>query len=341
MTKQSDKSGQRRQNSKQAKRKSGRRVPAQRVTSTEIRVPSAATLFRFGVLDPTTTGLVNKATSLLKPALWARDGEAVRKIQRAKTVEEVVDLVTLASGLGEPAWQKRMRQLGPAVVPIISERLQMAKGIRDQDARDMTFEKLIGALRWRGDAGAGVLLERFGDLNDYGQSLACVMLGLLGEQEGADRIWHFYQGAVRNRRESHFVGALWGLIDLKDERAGKALADMLGKKQFFYELFGFLSLAGDARAVLPLLDEIERRPDERKAAPLMALIGVAHRIGRETLLTEFEKDASPHEPEEERELLADELLAKGDTEGARQVLQGILDRYPEAQQIRERIRSLR
>ena len=38
---------------------------------------------------------------------------------------------------------------------------------------------------------------------------------------------------------------------------------------------------------------------------------------------------------------ADELLAKGDTEGARQVLQGILDRYPEAQQIRERIRSLR
>jgi hypothetical protein len=38
---------------------------------------------------------------------------------------------------------------------------------------------------------------------------------------------------------------------------------------------------------------------------------------------------------------ADELLAKGDTEGARKVLQGILDRYPEAQQIRERIRSLR
>jgi hypothetical protein len=37
---------------------------------------------------------------------------------------------------------------------------------------------------------------------------------------------------------------------------------------------------------------------------------------------------------------ADELLGKGDRAGARQVLQGILDRYPEAQQIRERIRTL-
>jgi hypothetical protein len=251
----SSKSGQRKRRGRQTGR-SKRRIPAQRARPAEtVRVPSAATLFRFGVLDPTTTGLMDKATAILKPVLWARDGEIVQQIRRARTAEEVIDLVTLARGLGEPEWQKRMRQFGPEVVPIISERLRTVKEIREEDLRDMTVEKLIGVLRWHGGAGAQVLLERFDALNDYGQSLACVMLGLLEEQEGADRIWHFCQKTARNRRESYFVGALWGLIDLKDERVGLALVQLLKSKHFFYELFGFFSLAGDARAVLPLLEE--------------------------------------------------------------------------------------
>jgi hypothetical protein len=216
----------------------------------------------------------------------------------------------LAHGLGEPTWQKRMRQFGPEMVSLISERLKTAKDIRDRDIQDMTLENLIGVLRWRGEAGAKVLLERFDDLNDYGQSLACGMLGLLEAEEGADRIWRFYQRTVHRRRGNDFVGAMWGLIDLKDERAGQALVDLLKNKHLFYELFGFFSLAGDARAVLPLLDEIEWRPDERKADPMMALVGVAYRIGREALLAEFEKGASPDEPREDMEALADYLLAK-------------------------------
>ncbi len=232
------------------------------------------------------------------------------QIRHARTAEELIDLVPLASGLGEPEWQKRIRQFGPEILPIISERLKTVKGIKDEDVRDMTVEKLIIAVRWHGDAGARVLLERFDDLNDYGQSLACVMLGFLEAGESTDRIWHFYQRTMYDRRESYFVGALWGLIDLKDGRAGQALVDLLKGKRFLYELFGFFSLAGDARAVLPLLDEIERRPDERKGDPLMALIGVAHRIGREALLAEFEKGAEPDEPREDMEALADELLAK-------------------------------
>jgi len=38
---------------------------------------------------------------------------------------------------------------------------------------------------------------------------------------------------------------------------------------------------------------------------------------------------------------AGQLLEKGDKEGARRVLQGILERYPDAQQIHERIRVIR
>jgi hypothetical protein len=75
-------------------------------------------------------------------------------------------------------------------------------------------------------------------------------------------------------------------------------------------LFGFLSLAGDARAVLPLVKEIHWRQDEKKDDPMMALIGVAHRIGREAVLAEFEKGAEPDDPREDMEALAGDLLAK-------------------------------
>jgi hypothetical protein len=253
---------------------------------------------------------MDRATSLLKPVLWVRDGENVRQIRRAGTAEEVLDLLPLAHGLGEPEWYKRMRQFGPEVAPLICERLRTVKAIRDEDERDMTVEKLIGVLRQHGDAGASVLLECFDDLDDYGQSLASVMLGLLGAEASSDRIWRFYRKVMYKRRESHFVGALWGLIDLKDERAGLALVRLLENKRFFYEMFGFFSLAGNARAVLPLLDEIDWRPDETKGDPMMALIGVVHRIGREAVLAEFEKGAAPDDTREDMEALADVLLAK-------------------------------
>jgi hypothetical protein len=76
------------------------------------------------------------------------------------------------------------------------------------------------------------------------------------------------------------------------------------------QLFGFFSLAGDARAVLPLLEEMHWRPDENKGDPMMALIGVAHRIGREAVLAEFEKGAEPDDTREDMEALAGDLLAK-------------------------------
>jgi hypothetical protein len=291
-------------------RKRGDRGPARKAKSSEVLVPSAATLFRFSVLDPATTGLMDTALSVLKPALWARDRDSVLQIRQAGTAAEVLDLWPLARGLGESEWNQRMRQFGPEVVPLISERLSTSKEIKDENLREMAVENLIGVLRRHGDAGASVLQDRFDDLNEYGQSLACVMWGLLGAETSVDRIWRFYREAMHIRRETYFVGALWGLIDLKDERAGLALVQLLQSKHFFYELFGFLSLAGDARAVLPLMAEISRRTDKRKGDPTMALVGVAHRIGREALLAELEKAAAPDDPRESIDTLADQILAR-------------------------------
>lgn len=289
----------------------GRRKPVQRKSApARARVPSAPTLFRFLLTDPRTRDLWHKATSLLKPVLWMRDGAAVKQVKSAKTAEELVDLVTLASGLGETAWRERMRQFGPEIVPLISERLKTVGSIRDKAIRDMAFEKLIAELRWRGDAGAEALLERFDDLNDYGKSLACVVLGLLGAQASADQLWAFYQEVEHNRRETYFVGPLWGLIDLKDERAGGALANLLSKGRDFYELFGFLSLAGDARAVVPLLVGAMQKPQEENMDAAMALLSIVHRIGRDAFLAELDKVVLPEEPRKDREAFVEEILTK-------------------------------
>lgn len=254
---------------------------------------------------------MDKASSMLKPILWMRDGATVKKIELAKTAEELLDLVTLAKGLGEITWRERMHQFGPEVVPLISERLETVGDIRDKETRSMVLEKLIAELRWRGDAGAKVLLERFDDLNDYGKSLACVALGLLGAQASADKLWAFYQKVKRNWRETtHFVGPLWGLIDLKDERAGGALADLLSEGRDFYELFGFLSLAGDARAIVPLMVRAMQKPREKNIDATMTLVSIAHRIGRDAFGAELDKVVLPEESREARKAFVDAILSQ-------------------------------
>ena len=75
-------------------------------------------------------------------------------------------------------------------------------------------------------------------------------------------------------------------------------------------MFGFLSLAGDARAVNPLLMAVTRLPEKEQMRASMALVSVAHRIGRDALLAEFDKVANPEEPMEAREGIADDFLAQ-------------------------------
>ncbi len=133
---------------------------------------------------------------------------------------------------------------------------------------------------------------------------------LLRMTSGADKMWPYYQKVVRNRGGSYFVGALWGLIDLGDERAGEALVELLRKGRYFYELFGFLALAGDARAVIPLARATEQAVEAERMDPMMALLSVGHRIGREALLAEFNKITSPNGPPGSAEAAGDAILSK-------------------------------
>jgi hypothetical protein len=245
---------------------------------------------------------------LAKAVLGARDRDAATRIKRARSAEEVIDLVPLATGLGQSIWQERVRQFGPEAVPLISQRLAVLHETREKELRHVMLEKLIGALRWQGDAGASALLERFDGLDDYGRCLACVVLGLLGKRSAADKLWHFYQRVVGKRRERHFVGALWGLIDLGDERAGEALADLVGQKRAFYELYGFLSLAADARVIVPLLSNVAQESRENEQAA-MALVSIANRVGRDAFAVELGKMVTPEESAQERKAFAERFFS--------------------------------
>jgi len=174
----------------------------------------------------------------------------------------------------------------------------------------VALERLITQLRWRGDAGAEALMECFDDLTDYGRSQACVALGLLNAQASADKLWAFYQETVRDQRETYFIGALWGLIDLRDKRAADALADLLRDGRHFYELFAFLSMAGDARSVAPLMRRAMQMPKDDSLEPAMALLGIAHRIGRDALVAALDELTPHEEPREDLEAVADDVLSR-------------------------------
>lgn len=116
-------------------------------------------------------------------------------------------------------------------------------------------------------------------------------------------------GGSAQPRETHFVGALWGLIDLEDERVGGTLATLLRKRRYFYELFGFLSLAGDTRAIVPLVQDMARRPRDENMEASMAMVSIVHRIGKDALLAELNKLAMLEDSASEREAFADRLLS--------------------------------
>lgn len=273
-------------------------------------IPSAQTFFRIMQGDRQTHATLRKATSALKPVLWLRDREQVALIKQAKTPAALIQLAPMATGLAEATWEDRMRRLGPEVLPLIEAQLKNLRALRNEDDQTAMVEKLLADLRWRGDAGAKVVLDCFDALDDYGRSIACVVLGLLGAQAGADRIWSFYQKVERNQRETYFVGALWGLIDLKDERADRALADLLHRKRAFYELFGFLSLAGDQRAIIPLMEKIVQTPEDDRYDPWMALAGIGHRMGRDALLAVLGSLAPPGvDDHDERAAIVDKILS--------------------------------
>ena len=99
----------------------------------------------------------------------------------------------------------------------------------------------------------------------------------------ADRVWKYFQ-MIRTQPNLYFVGALWGLIDVQDPRAADALAELVAERRAFYELYGFISRAGDARFILTLVEEVLKKSEQTSADAMWALTGVAHRLGRDELL---------------------------------------------------------
>ncbi len=253
---------------------------------------------------------MQKLTMRKAPQMLLRDGPRVQQIRRAASVVQVIDLAPHATGLANIAWHKRMREFGPPALEAIAERLPRARGLANPELGEALTEKLVGALRWHGMAGAQVLLKCFDTLSDYGKSLACVALGLLRAQAAADRMWDFYNQTRMDGQDRLFVGALWGLVDVGDPRAGLALAEQLDRRQDFYELWGLAARGGDARAILPLFEAFTRLPKSRYNDAVVAMITIGHRIGRDALIAALLGEADSAESKQQATETADLLLSK-------------------------------
>jgi hypothetical protein len=266
--------------------------------------PNVATIFRARIRDAMSYEMVLKATNKIRSLLWVRDGGSVKAIQSAETAEDLFGKIPLAHGLGADAWHERARDFGDEMVSLAKKYLEEARTLKDPELQTQRYEILISELRWRGKAGANVLIETFDALDDYGRCLASVVLGLLRATQSADMIWKFYNNVQEMNSENRFVGALWGLIDIKDERVAGALYQRLIKQSYFYELMGFLALAGDARSLVPLLVLSPELDEDQRWDPLIAASAISHRIGRQATIEELSRWISENEREKEGKSVA-------------------------------------
>ena len=256
-------------------------------------LPSPATLFRMRLYDQASVDLIRDAKEKLKPLLKLRDGGNLKRIQAARTPEELLDLSPLATGLAQEAWHSRMRSLGPQVLPFIRDILHQVQSLDNNEVRHRISALLIAELRWQGEAGAQALQSCLEDLDDEAAALACVALGLINSPTSAKDVWQRYLRLKALTPESHFIGGLWGLIDLGDRRVAGEVFDYLRQKRYFYELFGFLSLAGDQRALGLLITQAMEQGRGDGIDALMAATAIAHRVGKLILVRELLTTAQP------------------------------------------------
>ncbi len=269
---------------KQQKRRSARQAAPtlQRAQHSNGPVVSAQTMWRTMHVDFSVREELVATALRVQPSLWQRDAEKIKRIEQASDVEAVLDLVPTATGMADYAWLKRMRGFGPSGADAIAERLTGGWLCNHPKAQDVQ-ERCIGALRWCDNENADALMRCWDALDDYGRSLGCILVGLLDVRPEADRVWDYLQ-TIRKQPNLYFVGPLWGLIDVQDPRAADALAELMAERRTFYELYGFISRTGDARFILPLVEEVLKKSKQTSVDAMWALTGVAHRLGRDELL---------------------------------------------------------
>lgn len=266
------------------KRRTHTDIPPQDDEFTWVPVPSAVTLGRLHLLTPDMSALVKQTIEQTAPHVWDRDRGTVEQIGRADTPEALLDLAAQATGLAQTPWLDRVRGYGSRIAPLLAERLKHVRDVSDADHRTHLNEHLIAAFYVCGPDTAALLLDCFPTLDDYGKSLASVILGMLGAQESADTLWEFFQYIQDRPNENYFIGPLWGLVDLGDPRAADALDEIMGIGFYFFEVFAMAHRAGDARLVLPLFYALTRGNERVQESARMALVSIAHRVGRAALL---------------------------------------------------------
>jgi hypothetical protein len=247
---------------------------------------SAQTTFRAMLLATTQPETPAAPSSRRQSALLAH-------IERALTLEELLDLAPHAVGEAELAWHRRLRDF-PDSAPLIAQRLSASETVLSGRDPGLLQEHLIAALFGCGVLGAAHLLACLDRLGPYAQSQACVALGLLHHRSAADRIWQCYQTVAS---DPHcYLGPLWGLIDLPDPRATRALTMLMLQKRTFAELYGLLARWGGAACVIPLVDRLIRLPKARRQDVFLALAAIAQRIGPEALYAELARISFAPDP---------------------------------------------
>ncbi len=270
-------------------------LPDEDMPFSALNQPSPATLFRMRVYDQAASDLVRRAKEKLAPILQLRDQTKIFKIRHARTVEDLLDLSPQATGLAKDAWHERMREFGKDALPLIADALRQIYRLDDRELRQRLYILLLTELRWQGASGVQALMQCWENLDDFARSLGCVVMGLAEWHDGLGLIWAFYQQARGSPQEQTFIGALWAMLDLGDARLANELHEFLEHGTIFYELFGFLARAGQARSLGPLLDYAAERGSPGGFEPWIAAVGIAYRIGRAAVIESLAKYAAEAE----------------------------------------------
>lgn len=268
-----------------------KRRKSQALPDTDLRLPTPQTLWRVG-----------EASGQIETALLEMPNDIKRRligssklpdaISAARTPAQLVFLAKDVTGVFIPQWRERILAFGPEALPAIVRRLQSSQSISDAIERDTVVERLIGVMPMLGDSAAAALMSCFDSLDIYGQSLACMALGMMRVVEARDVIWRYFERVRDDEDIGYAVGALWGLLDLDDPRADEAIAHLLKHDRDFPEPYGFAARGGGVQSIAPLLDRLvittESPTDKSEVQDvLMALAGVMARVGEETMRTEL------------------------------------------------------